>query len=183
MIDETNLYRNSKKTKKILFSAVAASLLLLAVLLYSAGLFDGALKLKPAIFSAAALLLMLFLCYMTLSGIRDKSPMIHLDETGFYGRTAPLPKAFGKGEWKDVVDIQLQKSGGDTLVAVVLANTAKYEGRLSKMFWKMAHDEQRQVLHLSYSASETDLEPSALLALFVGYWENSLQHENALQKD
>lgn len=41
MTDKTNLYRNSKKTKKILFSAVAVSLLLLIVLLYSAGMFDG----------------------------------------------------------------------------------------------------------------------------------------------
>lgn len=61
------------------------------------------------------------------------------------------------------------------MVAVVLANTAKYEGRLSKVFWKMAHDKQREVLHLSYSASETDLEPAELLKVFIGYWESSIK--------
>lgn len=173
MREETKLYRNTKKTKKTLFWAAAVSLFLAIVLVYSMGVFDGELRLKPAIFSGAVLLIMLFLTINSLMGIRDKSPMIYLDTAGFSGRTTPLAKAFGRVEWKDVRDVELQKIGGDTLVAVAVTHVDKYTGRLSKMFWKMAYDEQNQILHLMYSASEIDVDARELYGLFRGYWENS----------
>jgi hypothetical protein len=172
MQEDTRLYRNTKKTKKTLFSAVAVSLFLALILVYCMGVFDGELRLKPAIFSGAVLLIMLFLTINSLIGIRDKSPMIYLDTTGFSGRTTPLAKAFGRVEWKDVRDVELQKIGGDTLVAVTVGHTDKYTGRLSKMFWKMAYDEQNQILNLMYSASEIDVDAKELYSLFRAYWEN-----------
>ena len=173
MKQEINFYRNTKKTKKIVLSAAAVCIVLLGVVLYSVGIFDGILKIKPAIFSGATLLIMLFLIGSTLTGIRDKSPIMHLDANEFYGKTTPLSKAFGKAEWKDVTHIQIEKSGGDTLVIVTVTNTEKYLGRVSKMFWNMAFDKTNQTLTLMYSASELDIDAKELFALFVDYWESA----------
>jgi hypothetical protein len=173
MIEETNLYRNTKKTGAMLFSAAAVSLLLVAVVVYSIGIFDGVVKLKPAIFSGAALLVMLYLTFNSLMGMKDKSAMMSFDTTGFLGKTTPLSKAFGRVEWNDVTNIQLQKSGGDTLVVVTVTNIEKYNGRLSKMLWKMAYDEQAQILTLMYSASEIDIDAKELFNLFVSFWKSS----------
>jgi hypothetical protein len=171
MNQETKLYRNAKKTRNLLLYASAVSILLIIVLLYSIGIFDGILKIKPAIFSGAALLIMLFLTFKSLAGVRDKSPLIQLDATRFFGKTTPLSKSFGSVEWADVTDIQLQKVGGDTLVITTIGNTEKYTGRLSKLMWKMAYDEQNSQLNLMYSASEIDIDAEKLYDLFLSYWK------------
>lgn len=170
MNEETNLYRNAKKTRNLLLYAGAISVVLAIVFLYSIGTFDNVFKIKPAIVSGAVLLIMLFLTLKSFAGVRDKSPLIHIDSNGFSGKTTPLSKAFGRVEWIDVTDIQLQKAGGDTLVVVTVDNTNKYNGRLSKMMWKMAYDEQNSKLNLMYSASEIDIDSKALYDLFLSYW-------------
>ncbi|MEP6928650.1 MAG: STM3941 family protein [Flavobacterium sp.] len=171
MKEETKLYRNAKKTRSLLLYASLVSILLLIVLLYSIGIFDGVLKIKPAIVSGAILLIMLFLTFKSLAGVRDKSPLIEIDSKGFSGKTTPLSKSFGRVEWADVTDIQLQKTGGDTLVVTTVGNTEKYVGRLSKLMWKMAYDEQTAQLSLMYSASEIDIEAKELYDLFISYWK------------
>lgn len=175
MKQEINFYRNTKKTKKILLSSAAICIILAGVVVYSVGVFDGILKLKPAIFSGAALLIMLFLIGSTLAGMRDKSPIMHLDANEFYGKTTPLSKAFGTAQWNDVTDIKVEKSGGDTLVIVTLSNTEKYVGHLSKMFWKMAYNDQNKTITLMYSASELDINAKELFTFFVDYWKSAQQ--------
>lgn len=171
MKEVTSLYRNAEKTKKLFLYVAAVTILLALVLIYSLGVFDGIFKTKPAVISGAILLIMLFLSFKTFAGVRDKAPLIELDGTGFYGKTTPLSKAFGRVEWIDVTDIQLQKTGGDTLVITTVTNTEKYAGRLSKMMWKMAFDDQRSELNLMYSASEIDIDAKQLHDLFLSYWK------------
>lgn len=172
MEQETRLYRNAKKTRNLLLYAGAVNILLVLVLLYSIGIHDGILKIKPAIFSGAALLLMLFFTFKTVSGTRDKSPLIEIDATGFSGKTTPLSKAFGRIEWSDLRELRLEKTAGDTLVVATVGNTQKYQGRLSKMMWKMAHDERNDELRLMYAASEIEIDAAELLELLDGYWKN-----------
>lgn len=171
MNEETKLYRDGKKTRNLLLYASSVSLILIIVLLYSVGIFDDILKIKVAIFSGAALLIMVFLMFKSIAGVRDKAPLIQIDSTGFYGKTTPLSKAFGRVEWSDVTDIQLQKTGGDTLVITTIRNTDKYVGRISKFMWKMAYDEQNSQLNLMYSASEIDIDAKQLYDLFLKYWK------------
>lgn len=171
MNEETKLYRDGKKTRNLLLYASSVSLILIIVLLYSVGIFDDILKIKAAIFSGAALLFMVFLMFKSIAGVRDKTPLIQFDSTGFYGKTTALSKAFGKVEWSDVTDIQLQKTGGDTLVITTVGNTDKYVGRISKLMWKMAYDEQNSQLNLMYSASEIDIDAKQLYDLFLKYWK------------
>ncbi|MFH7018905.1 STM3941 family protein [Flavobacterium sp. FlaQc-47] len=171
MNEETKLYRNAKKTRNLLLYASSVTLILIIVLLYGIGIFDAIVKTKVAIFSGAALLIMVFLMFKCIEGVRDKSPLIQFDSTGFYGKTTPLSKAFGRVEWSDVTDIQLQKTGGDTLVITTVGNTDKYVGRLSKLMWKMAYDEQNSQLNLMYSASEIDIDAKQLYDLFLKYWK------------
>ncbi|WP_125722811.1 STM3941 family protein [Flavobacterium ustbae] len=171
MNEETNLYRNVKKTRSLLLYASGISVLLAITVLYGIGTFDGIFKIKLSIASGAILLIMLLLTFKMLASVKDKSPLIHIDPSGFSGRTTPVAKAFGRIEWQDVTDVQLQKVGGDTLVAVTIDNVAKYDGRVSKFFWKMAYDEQNSKLNIMYSASEIDIDAKALYDLFLNYWK------------
>lgn len=106
-----------------------------------------------------------------LASIKDKSPLIQIDSNGFCGRTTPVAKAFGRIEWQDVTDLQLNKVGGDTLVAITIDNVSKYDGKVSKFLWKMAYDEQKSKLNIMYSASEIEINADELYKLFLKYWE------------
>ncbi|MDP5201978.1 STM3941 family protein [Flavobacterium sp. DG2-3] len=171
MNEETNLYRNTKKTRNLLLYASGISVLLAIAFLYGIGTFDGIFKVKLSIASGAILLIMLVLTFKMLASVKDKSPLIQIDSNGFSGRTTPVAKAFGRIEWQDVTDVQLNKVGGDTLVAVTIDNITKYEGRVSKFLWKMAHDEQNSRVNIMYSASEVDIDAKALYDLFLSYWK------------
>ncbi|AJW65131.1 hypothetical protein VO54_03705 [Elizabethkingia miricola] len=173
MKEETNLYRDKKKTTKLLLSSTGMGLLLIAILLYCIGLFDGILRIRPAAFSATFLLILLFLTLKTLISLRDQSALISLNSHYFLGKTTPLSKAFGKGEWSDVTNIQLEGSGSNALIVVSLHNAAKYKGRLSKFFWKIAYDKSTEQLHIKYTDSEIDINTQALFDLFVSYWNYS----------
>lgn len=167
------LYRNSKKTKKLLFTSLGVCIILLLVTLYSAGIFDGVLKIKPLVFSAAALVIMLILLLKSVLSLNDKSPLIELNEKNFYGKTTPMSKTFGIVNWEDVAAIESQKTGGDTLVVVSINNPEKYEGRLSKMLWNMAYNKDTNQLTLMYSASEIDIDSNELFTLFNKSWKKS----------
>ncbi|QQT54236.1 hypothetical protein I6I98_02980 [Sphingobacterium multivorum] len=170
---ETSLYRNKKKTSQLLSISGGLCLLLLIVLLYSIGLFDGVFKAKPTVFSAGALLVLLILLFSSLLSLRDKTAQIVLNDRYFLGKTTPVSKAFGQGDWQDVKSIDLQKVGGDTMVIVTLGNTPKYKEQLSSLLWKMACQESTQELCIMYSSSTIDLEPSELYQLFVSYWKGA----------
>ncbi|MCC9065961.1 STM3941 family protein [Flavobacterium piscisymbiosum] len=167
------LYRNSKKTKKLLFTSLGVCVILLLVILYSAGIFDGELKIKPLVFSAGIFLVMFILLLKSLLSLKDKSPLIDLNKQNFYGKTTPMSKSFGVVNWEDVADIQSQKTGGDTLVVVTINNPKKYEGRLSKMLWNMAINKETNQLTLMYSASEIDVDANELFTLFNKFWKES----------
>ena len=171
MNEEIKLYRNAKKTRSLLLYASAISILVAIMLLYGIGTFDGVFKIKLSIASGAILLIMLVLIFKMLAGIKDKSPLIQIDSNGFSGRTTPVAKAFGRIEWQDVTDVQLQKVGGDTLVAVTTDNVEEYDGRVSKFLWKMAYDEQNLKLNIMYSASEIEIDADELYKLFLKYWK------------
>ena len=173
MNQETKLYRNRSKTAKLLSMSGVICVVLLLIFLYCIGLFDGELKVKPAVFSGGALLVMLILLVNSLLNLRDKSAQIILNKDHFTGKTTPMAKAFGPGNWEDVSAINLQKVGGDTLVIVTLSNAANYKDRLPSMLWKMAYDAGSQELNIMYSASVIAIGSSELYELFMAYWENS----------
>lgn len=171
MNEGINFYRNAKKTRSLLLYASALSILLAIAFLYGIGTFDGIFKIKLSVALGAILLIMLVLIFKMLTSIKDKSPLIQIDSNGFSGRTTPVAKAFGRIEWQDVIDVQLNKVGGDTLVAVTIDNIAKYDGRASKFLWKMAYDEQNSKLNIMYSASEIEINADELYKLFLEYWK------------
>lgn len=173
MEKEIKLFRNSKKTKNLLFTSLGVCIILLLVIIYSVGIFDGELKIKPLVFSSGAFLIMFILLLKSVLSLKDKSPLIELNKETFYGKTTPVSKSFGIVNWQDVADIQLQKTGGDTLVVVSINNPEKYEGRLSKMLWNIAYNNNTNQLTLMYSASEIDVDASELFSLFNKSWKES----------
>ena len=173
MDQEANLYRNKSKTTKLLSLSGVICIVLLLLFLYCIGIFDGELKVKPAVFSGGILLIMLGLLVNGLLSLRDKSAQISLNKSHFPGKTTPMAKAFGIGNWDDVAAINLQKVGGDTLVVVTLGNASDYKERLSSMLWKMAYDAPSQQLNIMYSTSVIGIEATELYELFMTYWQNS----------
>jgi len=171
MNEEINFYRNTKKTINLLLYVSGIGILIAIAFLYGIGTFDGIFKIKLSVITGAFLLIMLVFIFKMLGSIKDKSPLIHIDSTGFSGRTTPVAKAFGRIEWEDVTDLQLKKVGGDTLVAVTTDNITKYKGQVSKFVWKMAYDEQDSKLNIMYSASEIDIDAQRLYDLFVSHWK------------
>ncbi|RYF26777.1 MAG: hypothetical protein EOO42_00540 [Flavobacteriales bacterium] len=140
------------------------------IFLYSLGFYDGNSSIKVAVISGALLLVMLYLLISSLLQLKNKNPLITLDEHSFAGTTTPLARAFGVGYWEDVKHIELVKVGGDTLVSVTLTNTSTYQNRLSNMLYKMAHDERSGTLNIMYSSSEVSMDERQLLELFNSYW-------------
>lgn len=171
----TEFFAKKGKTANLLLSSGAICVLLLGIAIYSSGWIDNELKVKPLVISSALFLIVAALLIGKLRGLKDKSPLITLTANTFQGRTAPLTKAFGKGEWIDVKDINLETSGGDRLVVVTLANQEKYTGHLSKMMKSIAIDKERNELNIMYSASEIELSPEQLLETFQSYWKESTE--------
>ncbi|WP_185218101.1 hypothetical protein [Sphingobacterium mizutaii] len=174
-MNETNLYRNNRKTIRLLTVSSIICVLLLIVLLYSIGLFDGIFKARPAVFSSLAMLILFVLLVVNLLDLRDKSAQIVLNRTHFVGKTTPLSKTFGAGDWQDGKGIDIQMVGGETMVIVTLANPAKYRDRLSSLLWKMAYQEESQELNIMYSVATIDLDAPELYKLFLFYWNESSQ--------
>lgn len=177
---EISLYRNAKKSVKLLLMSAGICILLLGIFLHSIGLFDGILRTKSAVFAGGVLLITLFFLFRALLELRDKSARIVLNSEYFIGKTTPLSRSFGAGEWADVVDIGLHQVGGDRLVVVTLTNSSKYKGRLSSTLWKMAYDNQRDVLTIMHSSSDVELNPNELFDLFTSYWQESKSKSNAI---
>lgn len=180
----TELYAKKGKTVNLLLSSGAICVLLLGIAIYSSGWIDQELKIKPLVISCALLLIMGALLIGKLRDLNDKSPLVSLTQKSFVGRTAPLTKAFGAGEWVDVKDINVETSGGDRLVVVTLENHEKYTKRLSKMLKNMAVDKEQNEINIMYSASELEESPEQLFELFQSYWKgaamNSAQQNESL---
>lgn len=173
MTHETKLYRNSRKSLKLLITSGGICIFLLGIFLHSVGLFDGLVRVKSAVFAGAILFIMLFLFFKALVELKDKSARIVLNSVHFVGKTTPLSQKFGVGDWDDVSNIGLHKVGGDTLVVVTINNPSKYADRLPKALWDMAYNEQTNELNVMHSSSEIDVNPDGLFELFTSYWQKS----------
>ncbi|MDN3672442.1 STM3941 family protein [Flavobacterium branchiarum] len=171
MKKETKLYRDTRKAKNILLFTGSIAILLAILFLYSTGLLDDELKIKPVVISGSLLLIMFFISLKILVKIIDKTPLIEIDTIGFSGSTTPLSKAFGRIEWSDVTNIKLKNVREDTLVVATLGNAEKFRNHISKIVWEMAHDEQNSELNLMYSVSEIDIDAQELYDLLLSYWK------------
>ena len=129
----TKLYQDTKKAKNILLFTVSIAILLAILFLYSTGLLDDELKIKPVVISGSLLLIMFFISLKILVKIIDKTPLIEIDTIGFSGSTTPLSKAFGRIEWYDVTNIKLKIVREDTLVVATLGNQEKFRKHTSKI--------------------------------------------------
>ena len=171
----TELFAKKGKTANLLLSSGAICVLLLGIAIYSSGWIDDELKAKPLVISCGLLLIICGLMIGKLRSLNDKSPLITLTANTFQGRTAPLTKAFGVGEWIDVKDINLETSGCDRVVVVTISNLEKYSSRLSKMMKSIAVDKERNEINIMYSASELEESPEQLLELFQSNWKEAVK--------
>ncbi len=170
MTEQIEIFRDSTKSKNLFIKTTALCIVLAIVAAYSLGIFDQVLKIKLAAGSCVLLVIMLVMLIGALLRLKDRSALVTLNAKGISGTTTPLSKAFGEIEWLDVIDIQLRKVSGDTLVAFVIQNHPKYEGRLSKSFRGMAYQKETDQYIIMYTASEIETDAETLFDQVTQYW-------------
>ncbi|KGE13345.1 STM3941 family protein [Sphingobacterium deserti] len=171
MTRQIEIFRDSRKSRSLFIKTTALCVILAATAVYSVGVFDHVVKIKLAVVSCALLLIMLFMLVGSLRRLKDKSALVRINAKGISGTTTPLSKAFGEIEWGDVVDIQLQKVSGDTLVAFVIQDHPKYEKRLSKSFRSMAFKKETNHYVIMFTASEIETDADTLFDQAQQYWK------------
>ncbi|TDS12174.1 STM3941 family protein [Sphingobacterium paludis] len=171
MTEQIEIFRDSKKSKKLFIRSIVLCLVLAGMAVYSFGVFDRVIKIKLAVVSCALLLVMLFMLVGALRQLKDKSALVKINAKGISGKTTPLSKAFGEIEWSDVVDMELRKVGGDTLVAFIIQEHPKYERRLSKSFRSMAYQKDSKHYVIMYTASEIETDAETLFDQAIHYWK------------
>lgn len=94
MSKEIKIFRNTAKTRNLLLSSGAVSLVLGIVFIYGLGLFDDIFKAKVAVASGAVFLIMLILVIKSLINLKDKSAIFELNENTASGKTSLFIKSY-----------------------------------------------------------------------------------------
>lgn len=154
-------YRNRKKSINLLLILSGVLVLMLLILLYSSGLISDAIIAKGIAFSSIASVILAIIIIKTLISLKDKSPLIVLSPDGITARVTAVSKAAGLILWEDIDDIQLQKVGGDTLVALSMNKSEPYSTKIRKKLSAIALDKD-QALHIYMTASVLDINAEEL---------------------
>ena len=154
-------YRNRKKSINLLLIYSGILILMLLILLYSSGLFNGEVIAKGIAFSAVFSLILGFVLIKTLISLNDKSPLIVLSPEGITAKVTAVSKAAGLISWKDISDLEINKVGGDTLITLVVNNPGKYTPLIRKKLSAMALDNAKDndgelLIYLTASVLDVD---------------------------
>lgn len=154
-------YRNRKKSINLLLVLSGILVLMLVILLYSSGIISAEIIGKGIAFSSIASVILAIIIIKTLISLKDKSPLIILTPEGIISKVTAVSKAAGLILWKDINDIQLQKVGGDTLVALIISTPEPYSTKIRKKLSSIALDKD-QDLHIYMTASVLDINAQEL---------------------
>lgn len=98
----------------------------IATFLYSIGLFDDHVGAKLAAVSGVFSIVLVIVVFRKLFTLRDRSPLVILSKDGIISKTTAVSKAAGLILWKDIIDINKEKVGADTLVTLTVTNSDNY---------------------------------------------------------
>lgn len=165
-------YRNRKKSVGLILTCLGVFLLLILMFLYSIGIFTNTISPKLIAISGIGGLILAFIIIKMLISLRDTSARLILSKEGIISKVTAVSKAAGLIAWKDIIDISLNKVGGDTLIALRIDKPDQYipiiSKKLSSMVINGAQDAQGNLL-VYLTASTLDLDAQELFTTITKY--------------
>jgi len=176
-------YRNRKKSINLILIYAGILILMIAILIYSIGIFTDRVVPKGIAFSSLFGLVMLFVIIKSLLSLKDTSPLLVLNEQGIISKVTAMSKAAGLIFWEDIIAVEINKMGGDTLITLVIDKAEKYTPVIRKKLSAIALDGAKDAngnLMVYLTASELDLDAQELFAEITKY-RNGLRQVPNLQ--
>lgn len=159
-------YKNKKKSVQLILICLGILIALVAVFLYSIGLFTGIIATKLAGVSAVLGLIVLIVVIRMLLSLNHSAPLLILSSEGIRAEVTAVSKAAGLIYWKDISDISITKAGWDTLVVLSVNKPAHYmpliQKKLSAMALSGIQDPEGN-LQIFLTASDLDMDANQLL--------------------
>lgn len=165
-------YRNRKKSVNLILTYSGILALGILILIYSIGLFTDQTSTKGIAVSSIVIIVTGILVIKMLLALRDTSALLTLEPAGIVSKTTPVSKAAGLIQWKDIIGTDINKSGGDTLITLVINNPDHYIPIIRKKLSKLAVDGSNDAngnLLIYLSASELDIEAAELYENIKSY--------------
>jgi len=165
-------YRNKRKSVNLILICTGIFLVLVVIFLYSIGIFTAIVSTKLAAVSGAFGLVMGIIIIKKLISLNDKSPLVILGEEGIIAKTTAVGKAAGLILWKDIIAVNVHKTGGDTLVTLTIDKPEKYLPVIKKKLSAMAVDgieDAEGNLPINLTASELDFDAQELFKVITQY--------------
>lgn len=175
-------YRNRKKSVKLILTSVGILLVLIMLFLYSIGIFNDNMSAKLAAISGIFGSVLAFVIIKMLISLTDSSPLLILSNKGVISKVTAMSKASGLILWNDIIDVSINKVGGDTLVTLTVDKPDHYipiiRKKLSSLAVDGAQDEQGNLpIHLT--ASALDIDAAELFTVITNY-RDSINKSNNL---
>ncbi|MFW0718371.1 STM3941 family protein [Pedobacter sp. N23S346] len=165
-------YRNKRKTVNLILICTGVLLVLVVIFLYSIGLFTNTLSAKLAAITGVFSLILAIVIVNKLLSLRDTSPLIILSNEGIIAKVTAVSKAAGLIFWKDIIDISLEKVGGDTLVTLTVDKPDHYipiiKKKLSAMVVNGIEDANGN-LPINLTASELNFDAQELFTVITSF--------------
>jgi len=165
-------YRNKKKSTQLILICSTILIALVALFLYSIGLFTAAISVKLAGVSAVLGIILLIVIIRMLISLNRSAPLLILSKEGITSEVTAVSKAAGLILWKDIRDISLTNVGWDTLVKLTVSRPEHYMPIIKKKLSAMAVSgiqDSAGNLQIFLTASELDMHANQLLAIIQNY--------------
>ncbi|WP_029284547.1 STM3941 family protein [Pedobacter sp. R20-19] len=175
-------YRNKKKSAQLIFICSVILFALVAVFLYSIGLFTGIIATKLAGISAVLGLILLIMIIRMLISLNRSIPMLVLNKEGISSSVTAVSKAAGLIYWEDILHISLTKVGWDTLVELTVSKSEHYMPIIKKKLSAMAVSgiqDSAGNLQIFLTASELDMNADELFKIIQDYRKKITGYDQA----
>lgn len=165
-------YRDRKKSLNLILICAGILVVLVATFLYGIGLFDGQVGAKLAAVSGVFSLILAIVILKKLFTMRDKSPLVVLSNEGIISKTTAVSKAAGMILWNDIMSVNLEKVGADTLVTMTVNNAENYLPLIKKKLSGMVTNGLANadgILPISLTASELTVDAEELFVAITDF--------------
>lgn len=146
--------------------------------LYSIGLFDGQVGAKLAAVTGIFSVILAIIIVKKLMTLQDKSPLVVLNNEGITSKTTAVSKAAGSIRWTDIIDVNLEKVGADTLVRLTVDHPEQYlpliKKKLSSMITNGLVDPNGH-LPINLTAAELDIDAAELYNVITKFRKETVQ--------
>lgn len=158
-------YRDRKKSMNMILIFTGLLLLFIATFLYSIGLFDGQVGAKLAAVTGIFSIILAIIIVKKLITLQDKSPLVIINDEGIISKTTAVSKAAGVIRWTDIIDVNLEKVGADTLVRLTVDHSEQYLPLIKKKLSSMVTNglvDPNGHLPINLTAAELEIDAAEL---------------------